>query len=178
MGGLSGKERMIHAPANAAPSISIYDLSLELIDGEQFDLATCKGKKLLLVNTASDCGFTPQYEGLQALHEKYGDQVVIIGFPANDFKQQEKKNNSDIATFCKRNYGVTFLLAAKTSVRKGPAQHPVFRWLTDPQQNGWNSKTPSWNFSKYLVDEQGRLMHYFEPGVDPGEEAFRKFFEG
>lgn len=176
--GLSGKTQIMKAPANAAPVTPIYALTIELIDGQIFDLSACKGKKILFVNTASDCGFTPQYEGLQALHEKYGGQVVIIGVPSNEFKQQEKKDNNDIATFCKRNYGVSFLLASKANVRRGSAQHPVFRWLTDPEQNGWNGKAPSWNFAKYLVDEQGRLTYYFEPGVDPKEELFDKLLKG
>jgi glutathione peroxidase len=122
---------------------------------------------VLLVNTASDCGYTPQYEGLQRLQDRYRDRLVVVGFPANDFKQQEKGDNAQIAAFCKRNYGVEFPLAAKSSVVKGPAQHPVFRWLSDSSLNGWNDRQPVWNFTKYLVDAQGRLVGVLEPSVDP-----------
>lgn len=170
MSGLAAKDKILQAPSGIVPSVSVYDISFELTDGETYDLSRCKGKKILFVNTASDCGFTPQYEGLQALNNQMGDRVIIIGFPSNDFKEQEKKGDTEIASFCKRNYGVTFPLAAKAGVRKGEGQQTVFRWLSDPGKNGWNSKAPSWNFSKYLVDETGRLTHYFEPTVDPQDE--------
>lgn len=168
--GLTTKDKILQAPSVNVPSVSVYDIPLELIDGETYDLSQHRGKKILFVNTASDCGFTPQYEALQSLYKELGDRVIVIGFPSNDFKEQEKKDDTEIASFCKRNYGVTFPLAAKGGVRKGEGQQPIFNWLTDPRQNGWNSKAPSWNFSKYLVDEKGRLTHYFEPAVDPRDE--------
>jgi glutathione peroxidase len=149
------------------PPQPFHALKTTLITGEELPLDTLRGKMVLLVNTASDCGYTPQYEGLQRLQDRYRDRLVVVGFPANDFKQQEKGDNAQIAAFCKRNYGVEFPLAAKSSVVKGPAQHPVFRWLSDSSLNGWNDRQPVWNFTKYLVDAQGRLVGVLEPSVDP-----------
>jgi glutathione peroxidase len=125
-----------------------------------------KGKKVLLVNTASDCGYTNQYADLQKLFEKNSDRLIILGFPANDFKEQEKGTDEQIAQFCQINFGVTFPLAKKSSV-KGDHKNEIFKWLSEKNKNGWNSKQPSWNFSKYLVNEQGQLTHYFDPAVSP-----------
>jgi glutathione peroxidase len=125
---------------------------------------------VLLVNTASNCGFTNQYDDLQKLHEQFPNELVILGFPANDFKEQEKGNDEEIAQFCKINFGVTFQLMKKSSVVKAPDQNEVFRWLTDSTKNGWNSKQPSWNFSKYLINEEGVLINYFDPSVSPLSE--------
>ncbi|WP_315818648.1 glutathione peroxidase [Paraflavitalea speifideaquila] len=119
------------------------------------------------MNTASDCGYTNQYEDLQKLYETYKDKLVIIGFPANDFHEQEKGNDEEIAQFCKVNFGVSFPLAKKSVVIKSPEQNPVFGWLTHKALNGWNEQEPSWNFSKYLVNERGVLTHYFDPSVSP-----------
>lgn len=149
------------------PSVSLYSIPVRMIDGASMTLEPFKGKKILIVNTASDCGYTGQYEGLQKLHERFKDKLVVIGFPANNFKEQEKGSDADIASFCKKNYGVDFLLAQKSDVIKGDDQHPVFKWLTDPAQNGWNDKAPSWNFSKYLVSENGQLIGYFGSAVEP-----------
>lgn len=126
-----------------------------------------KGKKILFVNTASDCGYTDQYDALQKLYEDNKDKLMIIGFPANDFKEQEKGTDEEIAQFCKINYGVTFPLVKKTSVIPGHDQHPVFQWLSDKTKNGWTNKKPSWNFSKYLVNEDGILTNYFDPSISP-----------
>jgi len=104
---------------------------------------------------------------LEKLYQQYKDMLIIIGFPANDFKEQEKANNTAIAGFCKVNFGVTFLLMQKASVITGNQQHPVFKWLCQPQQNGWNNQQPQWNFSKYLINQQGQLMAYFPSGVSP-----------
>jgi glutathione peroxidase len=150
---------------------SFYGLQATAIDGTPIDWASLRGKKVMLVNTASDCGYTAQYADLQQLQDSYADRLVVIGFPANDFKQQEKGDDATIAAFCQRNYGVRFAITQKTSVVPGPLQHPVYRWLTDSTQNGWNSKAPTWNFSKYLIDEQGQLTHYFDPSVSPLSEA-------
>ena len=128
----------------------------------------------MLVNTASDCGYTNQYDDLQKLHETLHDKLMVIGFPANDFKEQEKGNDEEIAQFCKINFGVTFPLAKKNSVKKGKDQQEVFRWLTDKSRNGWNNKQPSWNFSKYLVDEHGILTNYFDPAISPRSEQMIK----
>lgn len=149
------------------PPVSVYDIPVVLNDGSNITLAQFKGKKILIVNTASDCGYTGQYEGLQKLHTQVKDKLVIIGFPANNFKEQEKGSDEEIATFCKKNYGVEFLLAQKSDVIRGNTQHPIFNWLTDPAKNGWNEKEPGWNFSKYLISENGQLMGYFGSAIEP-----------
>jgi glutathione peroxidase len=152
---------------NAAPAVSFYSLKDTLNNGAAFDFAQLKGKKVLLVNTASDCGYTDQYTDLQKLYEAYKDSLIVIGFPANDFKEQEKGDDATIAAFCQKNYGVSFLLMQKSSVVKTTHQNAIFKWLTDAAQNGWNSQAPSWNFSKYLVNENGVLINYFGPSVSP-----------
>ncbi|KOY88165.1 glutathione peroxidase [bacterium 336/3] len=152
---------------------SFYDFKMEAIDGKMIDFSQYKGKKVLLVNVASKCGYTPQYEQLQALHEKYGNKVTILGFPANNFGSQEPGTNEEIATFCKKNYGVTFQMFQKISV-KGSDMHPLYKWLSDKSQNGWNDQAPSWNFSKYLVNEKGELVKFYGSGVDPvGDEMLK-----
>ena len=158
----------------SSPITSVYAIPFELINGDTTDLSTYRGKKIVVVNTASDCGYTGQYEELQKLFEQRKDDIVIIGFPANDFKQQEKGSNEEIASFCKKNYGVEFPLAMKTTVVKSVDQHPIFKWLSDQKQNGWNEQAPSWNFSKYVIDEQGKLIGYFDPGVSPLGNDFTK----
>ncbi|MFM2145602.1 MAG: hypothetical protein RL732_438 [Bacteroidota bacterium] len=157
-----------HDPIN--PSAAFYVLPATSIDGEVLSLEQlCRGKMVLVVNTASDCGYTGQYEELQQLYEKYADKLVILGVPSNDFKNQEKEDNGTIETFCRKNYGVTFPLLEKARVRKGAGQQEVFQWLSDPSRNGWNTQAPQWNFSKYLLDDQGRLTHYFGPAVSPSK---------
>ncbi len=156
----------------AIPAIPFYTLKDTAIDGTVFDFEKLKGKKIMLVNTASDCGYTGQYDDLQKLSEQYKDKLVVIGFPANDFKEQEKGSDEEIATFCKRNFGVSFPLMKKSSVIKGDHQNKIFEWLTDSTKNGWNNQQPSWNFCKFIVDEQGRLTHFFASAVEPlGEEV-------
>jgi glutathione peroxidase len=157
-----------------APVVSLYDIPFETIAGEQSSLAAYKGKKIVVVNTASDCGYTGQYEELQTLYAQAKGEIMIVGFPANDFKAQEKGSNEQIASFCKKNYGVEFPIAAKASVVKGSNQHPVFAWLSDPAKNGWNKEAPAWNFSKYIIDEEGKLIGYFDPGVSPLGKDFLK----
>jgi len=149
------------------PPVSFYSLKGILNNNAELDFSTLKGKKVLLVNTASNCGYTDQYNALEKLYEENKDKLVIIGFPANDFKQQEKGSDEEIAQFCKLNFGVTFPLMKKSSVIKGAEQNPVFKWLTDSSQNGWNSKQPSWNFAKYVVNEYGVLTNYFGSSVSP-----------
>ena len=148
------------------PNESFYDLEIELNNGSLFPLSQTKGRKVLIVNTASDCGYTGQYKELQELWQKFSDKLVVIGFPSNDFKEQEKGSDEEIAAFCQVNYGVTFPLAKKSAVT-GNEQNPVFRWLSDKKMNGWNDQVPAWNFSKYLVNEEGVLVRYFDPGVSP-----------
>lgn len=149
------------------PAVPLYDLSVKLNSGSELHLKDLAGKKILLVNTASDCGYTGQYDELQQLQTRFAGKLQIIGFPANDFSEQEKGSDEQIMQFCKLNYGITFPLSVKSVVVKSPEQHPVFSWLSDRSRNGWNDKTPSWNFSKYLVDEEGVLTHYFDPSVSP-----------
>jgi glutathione peroxidase len=154
-----------HTPVT--PPVSFHSLKALLNNGKDFDFEQLKGKKIMLVNTASDCGYTGQYDDLQKLSEKYKDQLSVIGFPANDFKEQEKGTDEEIAAFCKINFGVSFPLMKKSSVKKGPEQNPIFQWLSDPAKNGWSKQQPSWNFCKYLVDEEGRLTHYFASTIEP-----------
>ena len=145
---------------------SIYDFSMNGIYGDPIDFSQYKGQKLLIVNTASECGYTPQYADLQELHEKYGDKVTILGFPANNFGGQEPGTNDEIASFCKANYGVTFQIFEKISV-KGEDQHPLYTWLSTKDMNGWNDQAPSWNFCKYLIDEKGELVKFYGSAVKP-----------
>jgi glutathione peroxidase len=164
---LSDKKSTTLSNSNKTPAVPFYSLKAVTGSGKEFDFAELKGKKVLLVNTASDCGYTNQYDDLQKLHEKFNNQLVILGFPANDFKEQEKGSDEEIAKFCKVNFGVTFPLMKKSSVIKTPAQNEIFKWLSDSARNGWNNQAPKWNFSKYLVDENGVLLNYFDPAVSP-----------
>ncbi|HWB24176.1 MAG TPA: glutathione peroxidase [Chitinophagaceae bacterium] len=152
-----------HAP----PMKDFYSLQATLNNGTEMPFTTLKGKKVLIVNTASECGYTPQYEELEELYERSKGALVILGFPANDFGAQEPGDDKEIAQFCKINYGVTFPIMQKSSVIKGERQNPVFAWLTDSALNGWNNQQPEWNFNKYLVDEEGMLMAYFPSAVSP-----------
>jgi glutathione peroxidase len=162
---LSGNSSKI-LKSNKVSVQSFYNLKAKLNNGTVLDFAEFKNKKVMIVNTASDCGFTHQYEGLQELHEKYKD-LQIIGFPANDFGEQEKGSDDTIEQFCKINYGVTFPLSQKTIVIKKDGQHEVYQWLTDDTKNGWNYVAPTWNFCKYLIDKGGNLTHFFEAAVEP-----------
>ncbi len=148
---------------------SIYDFKVEALDGSTIDFASFKGKKILIVNTASQCGYTPQYEGLEALYKKYQDKLVIIGFPANNFGGQEPGTNTEIKEFCKKNYGVTFPMAAKVSV-KGNDKAPIFNWLTNKSENGVLDAEIGWNFGKFLLGEKGNLITYFPSKVTPMSE--------
>lgn len=154
------------------PSASIYDLNVDLNSGKTLNFSDFKGKKMILVNTASNCGYTGQYSELQSLHERFGDTLQIIAFPANDFAEQEKSNDTDIAQFCQLNYGVTFPVAKKGVVLKKDEQQQVFKWLTDKNRNSWNEHAPDWNFSKYIIDENGVLTYYFGPSISPLDEVF------
>ena len=156
--------------------LTIYDFKLASITGEMIDFDQFKGKKLLIVNTASECGFTPQYEDLQKLHQMHGDKITVLGFPANNFGQQEPGTDSEIASFCKDNYSVTFQMFSKISVN-GSDMAPLYKWLTDKEKNGWNTTTPNWNFCKYLVNEKGELIKFYASAVNPmGEEILKDIF--
>ncbi len=148
---------------------SIYDFKVAALDGGTIDFASYKGKKILVVNTASECGFTPQYEGLEQLYEKYKEKLVIVGFPANNFGSQEPGSNEEIGAFCKKNYGVTFPMAAKISV-KGDDAAPVYKWLCHKSENGVLDAEVGWNFNKFLLDENGKLLAHFESKVTPMSE--------
>ncbi len=161
------KIKNITKPEDAMkPSQPIYNIKINALNGTPIDLSQFRGKKLLLVNTASECGYTPQYKSLQSLHEKHRDQIEIIGFPANNFGQQEPGSAQEIQSFCERNYGVTFPLSEKISV-VGSDQHPLFKWLSSPELNGWNTQKPTWNFCKYLIDENGELIKFFSASIEP-----------
>ena len=148
------------------PLTSFYNLEANSIKGEATKMGQFKGKKILVVNVASKCGLTPQYADLEKLYQKYSDNLVILGFPSNDFFRQEPGSNEEIATFCSKNYSVTFPIFEKIKV-KGSKKHAVYQWLTDPKQNGWNKKGPSWNFTKYLINENGKLVKRFTPRTPP-----------
>jgi len=169
---LTGTNTSNIASNSIQPPISFYSLQTTLSDGSTFNFAALKGKKVLLVNTASDCGYTDQYADLEKLYQQYKVGLEIIAFPANDFKEQEKGTDEEIASFCKKNFGVSFLLMKKSSVIKGADQNKIFEWLTDSTKNGWNNQQPSWNFCKFIVDEQGRLTNFFGSTIEPlGEEV-------
>jgi glutathione peroxidase len=150
-----------------APTKSIYEFSMKALDGATvIDFAQFKGKKMLIVNTASKCGYTPQYADLEKLHEQYGSKIVILGFPADNFLHQEPGSGKEIASFCTKNYGVTFQMFDKISV-KGKDICPLYQWLTDKKLNGWNSQGPTWNFCKYLISENGELLRFYPSGIKP-----------
>lgn len=158
-------------PADAKePSKSIYSFKIMSLEGKEVDFSQYKGKKLLIVNTASKCGFTPQYDDLEKLYQKYNGKLEVLGFPCNDFKEQEPENASAIKEFCKVRFGVTFPLFEKVHV-KGDEKHPLYKWLTDPNENGWNSKEPGWNFCKYLINEKGELVGFYGSSVKPFDKS-------
>jgi glutathione peroxidase len=157
---------------------TIYQFNVQDLSGNAFDFAALKGKKIMIVNTASECGLTPQYEQLQAVYEKYKDQnFVIVGFPANNFGSQEPGNNAQIATFCQKNYGVTFPMMAKISV-EGNDQHPVYQFLTQKAKNGLEDSEVQWNFQKYLINENGELAKVISPRVLPTDSEIINWIEG
>jgi glutathione peroxidase len=166
---VSGQSKSVTANG-ATPTASFYDLKMVSLDGKDtIDFSSFKGKKVLIVNTASACGYTPQYEGLEALYQQMKDSLVIIGCPCNQFGMQESGNAEEIGAFCKKNYGVTFPLSEKIKVR-GEGQHPVYQWLTQKSLNGAMDASVGWNFNKFLVDEEGKLQAYFPSKVTPMSE--------
>ena len=157
---------------------SIYDFKTKTINGKEFDLSSLKGKKIMIVNTASKCGFTPQYKDLEELYKTYGgDKFVIVGFPANNFGNQEPGTNDDIKSFCQLNYGVTFPMMSKISV-KGADIDPIYQWLTRKDLNGKIDSEVKWNFQKYLIDEQGNLVDVFESKILPGSDKIVSWIKG
>lgn len=164
------------APPKEDIPASIYDFKVNALEGGTIDFADFKGKKILIVNTASKCGFTPQYEGLENLYKTHMDKLVIVGFPANDFMSQEPGSNEDIAAFCQKNYGVSFPMAAKISV-KGDDKAEIYQWLTEKKYNHFKDSDIKWNFQKYLIDEKGNLIAVFDPKVKPESEQIIKAIE-
>ncbi|MBA2249850.1 MAG: glutathione peroxidase [Chitinophagaceae bacterium] len=157
-------------------TVSIHQFKVDGLDGNTIDFSKFKGKKIMVVNTASKCGYTPQYEFLEKLYKQYSDKMVIVGFPANNFGQQEPGTNSDIKEFCTKNYGVTFPMAAKVSV-KGDDIAPIYKWLTSKDQNGVMDADIKWNFTKFVLDENGVLLAKFDSKVDPMSDEITKFFK-
>lgn len=156
---------------------TFYEHQVNAIDGNPFDLNTLKGKKIMIVNVASECGLTPQYKELEALYQLYGgEEFEILAFPANNFGAQEPGTHSEIITFCEKNYGVTFLLFEKISV-KGEKQHPLYEWLTRKELNGEKSVSVKWNFQKFLIDEEGRWIDYLLPTTSPKSEKVIRWIE-
>jgi len=153
--------------------MSIYNTKINNVQGKEINLSDYKGKKILFVNVASKCGFTPQYEGLQELYEEQKEKLVIIGVPCNQFKKQEPGNSSEIQEFCKLNYGVTFPITEKVNV-KGDEQHPLYQYLTKKEKNGVKSSSVKWNFQKYLVDENGKLIDYWFTITKPNSKKILK----
>jgi glutathione peroxidase len=160
---------LVSKPTTPIQTQTIYDFKVASLNGGIIDFADFKGKKILIVNTASKCGFTPQYEGLEKLYETYKDKLVIVGFPANNFLSQEPGSNETIEAFCKKNYGVTFPMAAKISV-KGKDIAPIYHWLCNKEENGVMNAKISWNFNKFLLDENGKLIALFKSKVKPMSE--------
>lgn len=157
---------------------NIYQFKVEDLEGNTFDFSTLKGKKILVVNTASECGLTPQYEQLQAIYEKYRDKnFVIVGFPANNFGSQEPGTNQQIASFCQKNYGVTFPMMAKISV-KGSDMHAIYQFLTQKAKNGFQDSEVQWNFQKYLINENGELEKVISPRTLPTDDEIVNWIEG
>jgi len=153
----------------AAFSQGIYDFKVKTLEGADFDFSTLKGKKIMIVNTASKCGYTPQYKDLEEVYVNNQDNLVIIGFPANNFMNQEPGSATDIRKFCSENYGVTFPLMEKISV-KGDDMHPLYKWLTSKEKNGVMDSNVTWNFQKYLIDEKGNLVDVIYPKEKPNSE--------
>ncbi|WP_187264285.1 glutathione peroxidase [Pontibacter beigongshangensis] len=155
------------AQTEAQKQDGFYGFTMTTLDGKEVDFSEYKGKKVMLVNTASECGYTKQYADLQQLHEQHGEDVVILGFPANNFGGQEPGSNEEIASFCEKNYGVNFRMFEKISV-VGEDQHPLYAWL---EQNSPGQEKPTWNFCKYLVDENGKIVAFYPSKVKPTDEV-------
>ncbi|WP_373709020.1 glutathione peroxidase [Kaistella sp.] len=162
--------------ADQQMSKTIYDYKVESLDGQEINFADFKGKKILVVNTASECGFTPQYADLEKLSKDYENNLVIVGFPANNFGGQEPGSNTEIGSFCEKNFGVTFPMAAKVSV-KGDDTAPIFKFLTEKDLNGVKNTAILWNFTKFLIDENGHLIDTFISTTKPTSESITKYLK-
>jgi glutathione peroxidase len=160
---------------NNLPPVSPFDISFNHANGERATLAEYRGKFILIVNVASKCGYTPQYAALETLYQGNKERLVILGFPSNDFLGQEPGTEKEIVQFCTLEYGVTFPITAKVHVT-GIEKHPLFNWLSDPDLNGWNRRSPVWNFTKYLISPEGKLVAVFSPDVKPDDPRIATFF--
>ena len=161
---------------NETANKSLFDYKVESLDGNEINFADFKGKKVLIVNTASECGFTPQYADLEKLSKDYADKLVVVGFPANNFGGQEPGTNEEIGAFCEKNFGVTFPMAAKVSV-KGDDIAPIFKYLTEKDMNGVKTTAILWNFTKFLVDENGKLIDSYISTTKPDSDAITKYLK-
>jgi len=168
---------MILLPEIAFSQSGFYDFKVKTLEGSDFSFASLKGKKVMIVNTASKCGFTPQYKDLEELYEQSGGKLVIIGFPANNFAGQEPGSASEIREFCTKNYGVTFPMMEKISV-KGDDMHPLYKWLTSKDKNGVMDSEVKWNFQKYLIDENGKLVDVIYSREKPGSDKVMAWLAG
>ncbi|MBU6340593.1 MAG: glutathione peroxidase [Bacteroidetes bacterium] len=167
--------KILNRPMNIQETspTSFFSYTVNSLDGKPVSLEQYKGKKIIVLNVASECGYTPQYADWQAFYEAHKDKVVVLGFPCNDFGSQEPGDAKQIGTFCQKNYGVTFPMFEKVHV-KGAEKAPVYQWLTDPALNGWNNQEPSWNFCKYLLDENGKLLNFFASKIKPDNAEFKQ----
>ncbi|MDB5231834.1 MAG: glutathione peroxidase [Chitinophagaceae bacterium] len=164
---MAEKPHVLSNDSAVPPYISFHSLAFNRNNGMPCMFDKFKGKKVLVVNTASDCLYTKQYGDLQKLYKQFEGKLEILAFPSSDFKDQEKGTDEEIAAFCKKNYGVSFMIMQKSVVKKQPDQNPVFNWLTRSAHNGWNNQEPQWNFGKFLVNEHGMLVNYWAPSVSP-----------
>lgn len=167
---------MVFTSATPIKEKNIYDYQIKSIDGKIINFSKYKGKKLLIVNTASKCGYTPQYKALEELYKKYGKELVVIGFPTDNFGGQEFQSNSEIKEFCQKNYGVTFPLTTRVDV-KGENITPIFKYLTKKSENGVLDATIGWNFNKFLIDEKGKLLAHFDSKVKPDSPEILKYLD-
>lgn len=174
----ASEAEMNHTTTETMNTTDFYDLSAQTIDGKEFAFSSLKGKRVLIVNVASKCGYTPQYETLQKLHEMYGgDDFVILGFPSNDFGFQEPGSESEIKSFCSKNYGVTFQMMAKVKTNRNKG-HEVYQWLCNKERNGVDDAKVSWNFNKFLIDENGQWVAHYESRMDPMSAEITTFAAG
>ncbi len=168
---LSDKKAKASIPENMSSKGSFFDYKMNALNGESIDLSKFKGHKLVVLNVASKCGFTPQYADWQKFHEEHGKDIIVLGFPANNFGGQEPGSSGEIAEFCQLNYGVTFQMFEKIDVI-GANQAPLFQWLSKKELNGWNDKAPTWNFCKYVINEDGQVTNFFASGIKPDDAEF------
>jgi glutathione peroxidase len=172
--GCFDKNKALARPANPTLNTQnsmFYDFKMLGLSGETVDFSQFKGKKVVILNVASKCGYTPQYADFEAFYAKNSEKVVVLGFPANQFLSQEPGSNAEIGEFCQKNYGVTFPMFEKVEV-KGSGKCALYQWLSDKSKNGWNEQEPTWNFCKYVINEGGELTHFFASAVKPTDAAF------